>query len=97
MGSRRWTWRSRAAPGEVLCLGETMSLVAPAAPMSLEQAATFTLSAGGAESNVAVHLAALGHRVGWASRFGDDPLGRRMAVAIAAAGVDIGLVEREGG
>ncbi|PKW19543.1 sugar kinase [Saccharopolyspora spinosa] len=78
---------------EVLCLGETMSLVAPAAPVPLEQAATFTLSAGGAESNVAIHLAALGHRVGWVSRVGDDPLGRRMVAAIAAAGVDTGLVE----
>ncbi|MGW5646430.1 sugar kinase [Saccharopolyspora sp. NPDC003752] len=78
---------------EVLCLGETMSLVAPAVPVSLEQARTFTLSAGGAESNVAIHLAALGHRVGWASRVGDDPLGRRMLAAIAAAGVDTGLVE----
>ncbi|GAA0519198.1 carbohydrate kinase [Saccharopolyspora subtropica] len=78
---------------EVLCLGETMSLVAPAAPVPLEQAPAFTLSAGGAESNVAVHLAALGHRVGWASRVGDDPLGRRMVASLAAAGVDTGLVE----
>ncbi|MCI2419152.1 sugar kinase [Saccharopolyspora sp. K220] len=82
-----------SGPREVLCLGETMSLVAPAAPVSLEQAPTFTLSAGGAESNVAIHLAALGHRVGWASRVGDDPLGRRLVAAIAAAGVDTGLVE----
>ncbi|MBB5155574.1 sugar kinase [Saccharopolyspora phatthalungensis] len=78
---------------EVLCLGETMSLVAPAAPVSLEQAPAFTLSAGGAESNVAIHLASLGHRVGWASRVGADPLGRRMVASIAAAGVDTGLVE----
>jgi 2-dehydro-3-deoxygluconokinase len=78
---------------EVLCLGETMSLVAPSAPLPLEQAPTFTLSTGGAESNVAIHLAALGHRVGWASRVGADPLGRRMVATIAAAGVDTGLVE----
>ncbi|MFC7340760.1 sugar kinase [Saccharopolyspora griseoalba] len=80
-------------PTEVLCLGETMSLVAPASPVPLEQAPSFTLSAGGAESNVAVHLAALGHRVRWASRVGDDPLGRRMASTIGAAGVDTGLVD----
>ncbi|MEB3366897.1 sugar kinase [Saccharopolyspora sp. S2-29] len=78
---------------EVLCLGETMSLVAPAAPVPLEEAPAFTLSAGGAESNVAVHLASLGHRVRWASRVGDDPLGRRVVGSIAAAGVDTGLVE----
>lgn len=92
------TWRNEEAdvvePGpEVLCLGETMSLVSPADPVPLEQAPVFTLSAGGAESNVAIHLAALGHRVGWASRVGDDPLGRRMVATIAAAGVDTGLVE----
>lgn len=77
---------------EVLCVGETMSLVSPAAPVSLERASSFTLSSGGAESNVAIHLAALGHRPGWASRVGDDPLGRRLVAAIAAAGVDTGLV-----
>lgn len=78
---------------EVLCLGETMSLVAPASPVPLEQAPTFTLSAGGAESNVAIHLAALGHRVRWASRLGDDPLGKRVLGTIAVAGVDTDLVE----
>ncbi|MDI2028467.1 sugar kinase [Saccharopolyspora sp. TS4A08] len=78
---------------EVLCLGETMSLVAPAAPAPLERAPSFTLSAGGAESNVAVHLASLGHRAQWAGRVGDDPLGRRLVASIAAAGVDTGLVE----
>ncbi|SFS35330.1 sugar kinase [Saccharopolyspora flava] len=85
-----------AQPGnepEVLCLGETMSLVAPAAPVPLEEAPSFTLSAGGAESNVAVHLASLGHRASWAGRVGDDPLGRRLVASIAAAGVDTGLVE----
>lgn len=81
-------------PGpEVLCLGETMSLVSPASPVPLEEAPVFTLSAAGAESNVAIHLAALGHRVSWASRVGDDPLGRRVVAAIAAAGVDTSLVE----
>lgn len=85
-----------AQPGdetEVLCLGETMSLVAPSTPVSLEEAASFTLSAGGAESNVAVHLASLGHRVRWASRVGDDPLGRRMVASLARSGVETGLVE----
>ncbi|MER7013396.1 sugar kinase [Saccharopolyspora sp. NPDC000359] len=84
-----------AEPGgpDVLCLGETMSLVSPASPVPLEQAPVFTLSAGGAESNVAIHLASLGHRVGWASRVGDDPLGRRLVATIAAAGVGTDLVE----
>ena len=83
----------RAVENEALCLGETMSLIAPSAPVSLESAASFTLSAAGAESNVAVHLATLGHRVGWVSRVGDDPLGRRLVASLAATGVDTGLVE----
>lgn len=77
---------------EVLCLGETMSLVAPTAPVELESAEDFTVSAAGAESNVAVHLATLGHHAGWVSRVGADPLGRRVLSTITAAGVDTTLV-----
>ncbi len=80
---------------ETLCVGETMSLIAPEQPVALESAARFTLSAGGAESNVAMHLAGLGHRAGWASKVGDDPLGRRLVADIAAAGVVTDLVTTE--
>ncbi|MHA6800809.1 sugar kinase [Bounagaea algeriensis] len=80
---------------ETLCVGETMSLIAPEQPVALESAARFTLSAGGAESNVAMHLAGLGHRAGWASKVGDDPLGRRLVNDIAAAGVVTDLVTTE--
>lgn len=83
----------RTTGHEALCLGETMSLIAPSAPVPLESAASFTLSAAGAESNVAVHLATLGHRVGWVSRVGDDPLGRRLLASLTATGVDTRLVE----
>lgn len=77
----------------VLCVGETMSLLAPEKPVALERAERFTLSVGGAESNVAMHLAGLGHRAGWASKVGDDPFGRRLLATIAATGVDTGMVE----
>ena len=76
----------------VLCLGETMALVTPTTPTALETAETFSVVAAGAESNVAVHLAALGHRVAWASRLGADPLGRRVLSALSTAGVDTSLV-----
>lgn len=78
---------------DAVCLGETMALVAPEDPVSLESAGACTLTTGGAESNVAIHLAALGHRVRWASKVGDDPLGRRIVAAIRSAGVDTELVE----
>lgn len=83
---------SGAESPEVLCLGETMALVTPTAPEPLETAESFSLVAAGAESNVAVHLAGLGHRAGWASRLGADPLGRRVVNALTAAGVDTSLV-----
>jgi 2-dehydro-3-deoxygluconokinase len=78
---------------EVACLGETMAMVAPVKPEPLEEASEFALHTGGAESNVAMYLAGLGHRVSWVSRLGDDPLGRRVLRDITQAGVDTSLVE----
>jgi 2-dehydro-3-deoxygluconokinase len=76
----------------VVCLGETMALVAPDPPRPLVEAHRLRLGHAGAESNVAVGLAALGTPAAWCSRLGDDPLGRRVAADIAAAGVDTSLV-----
>ena len=76
----------------VLCLGETMALVAPAAAEPLESAESFVLSAGGAESTVALYLSGAGHRTAWLSRVGDDPLGRRLLRQMQTHGVDISLV-----
>ncbi|MPQ98306.1 sugar kinase [Modestobacter sp. I12A-02628] len=74
--------------GAVLCLGETMGVVAPMAPEPLRLAETFRMDAGGAESNVAMGLARLGHRVVWRSRLGNDPLGQRVLDRLVAAGVE---------
>jgi 2-dehydro-3-deoxygluconokinase len=54
------------------------------------------LGFGGAESSVAAHLAEFGYRVGWASRLGQDPFGDRIMDGMAARGVDISLVIRDG-
>jgi 2-dehydro-3-deoxygluconokinase len=78
---------------DLLAVGETMAMVTPARDARLEDAATVVLDIGGAESNVAVHLARLGARTAWASRLGDDPFGHRILAKIAAAGVDVSLVE----
>ncbi|WP_395307654.1 sugar kinase [Mycobacterium sp. AMU20-3851] len=77
---------------EVLCLGETMTLVAPVGATPLATADLFTLHMGGAESTVALYLAELGHDVAWASAVGNDPLGRRIVDEITAHGVDTSLV-----
>ena len=73
----------------VLAIGETMVLVAPALPEPLERATAFHLDPGGAEANVASHLAALGRPAAWAGLVGDDALGRRLVRQLAERGVDI--------
>lgn len=80
-------------PGPVvLAVGETMAMVAPVAGESLAESVTFRLDAGGAESNVAAHLAALGVSAAWFSRLGDDALGRRILRQLAERGVDVSIV-----
>jgi 2-dehydro-3-deoxygluconokinase len=69
-----------------------MALVAPATGESLVDATDFRVDAGGAESNVAAHVAALGHRARWFSRLGDDALGRRVAGRLSGRGVDVSTV-----
>jgi 2-dehydro-3-deoxygluconokinase len=76
----------------LLAVGETMAMVAPLAGDGLGAADLFRLDAGGAESNVAAHVAALGHRAAWFSRLGDDALGRRVAAQLAARGIDVSSV-----
>jgi len=77
---------------ELLAVGETMAMVAPLTGDRLADAEHFRLDAGGAESNVAAHVAALGHRAGWFSRLGDDALGHRVAAQLAGRGVDVSAV-----
>ena len=77
---------------EILCIGETMTLIAPVDATPLASADLFTLHMGGAESTVALYLAEQGHRVAWASNVGNDPLGRRIVDEIAAHGVDTSYV-----
>lgn len=72
----------------VLCIGETMAMVAPTVSAPLVDAASFRMEAGGAESNVAARLVALGHRAVWRSRLGMDPLGARVARALESVGVE---------
>lgn len=75
--------------GALLAIGETMAMVAPVLPERLEDAANFRVDAGGAESNVAAHVASLGHTARWFSRLGDDPLGHRIARLLVQRGVDV--------
>src|SRR5690554_6425446 len=85
--------RSSANKHRIIALGETMALVTPTSNDPLEFAREFSVDIGGAESNVATHLAALGHEASWVSRVGDDALGRRLTTTIRDRGVDVSLVQ----
>jgi 2-dehydro-3-deoxygluconokinase len=74
---------------DVLCLGESMALFVPAEPGPVEQVRTWTRAVGGAESNVACHVADLGLRAAWVSAVGDDPFGRAVVDFVASHGVDV--------
>ena len=76
----------------LLAIGETMAMVAPVLPERLADADAFRLDAGGAESNVAAHVASAGHVARWFSRLGDDPLGHRIARQLAERRVDVSTV-----
>jgi 2-dehydro-3-deoxygluconokinase len=77
---------------DVATVGESMVMVTPTLPQPLVDATELRLEVGGAESNLALHLSGLGHRVSWTSRLGADPLGRRVNRAISAGGVDTSSV-----
>ena len=67
-------------------------MVAPARAERLSDAADFRVDAGGAESNVASHVASFGGEARWFSRLGDDPLGHRIARQLNERGVDVSAV-----
>jgi 2-dehydro-3-deoxygluconokinase len=79
----------------VLCFGETMGMITPTETQTFDEATALTLGTGGAESNVAAHLAELGHRVAWAGNVGNDPLGSKIINTLGRAGVDTRWVGHE--
>jgi len=72
---------------EVITFGEAMVRLSPSGFRRLEQATSLDVMVGGAELNVAVGLARLGHVAAWVSRLTDNPLGRLIANRAREAGV----------
>lgn len=66
-----------------------MALFSSAEGKGIEQASRLEKSFGGAESNVAIGLARLGHSVGWFGHLGKDPLGQAILKAIRGENVDV--------
>ncbi|MBA2456466.1 MAG: sugar kinase [Nocardioidaceae bacterium] len=78
---------------EVVTVGELLGVVEPLDLLSrLESAVLLQKSIGGTEVNVALTLARLGHRVGWAGAVGDDPFGRLGIRTLRGEGVDVSRV-----
>lgn len=77
---------------DVVTIGETMVLFVPDASVPLRFAGQFGKTIGGAESNVAIGLARLGHQAGWISRLGNDEFGHYVHNFIRGEGVDTSRV-----
>ncbi|WP_206237863.1 sugar kinase [Novosphingobium terrae] len=74
--------------GHVVCFGEVMLRFATPAGRTIADAQSLDLTIGGAEANVAVGLAAMGHEARFVGMVPEGPLGAKARGAIAAAGVD---------
>ncbi|GAA1904762.1 sugar kinase [Streptomyces durmitorensis] len=78
---------------DVLTLGETMVALRGSGPLKL--GGSMDVSIAGAESNVAIGLARLGHATRWAGAVGDDEAGELVLRTLRAEGVDVGGVTRD--
>lgn len=73
---------------DVALFGEAMMLLVADQPGPIEQASIFHKRTAGAETNVAIGLARLGLKVGWASRLGTDSMGRALIATMKGEGID---------
>ncbi len=74
---------------DVITFGESMVLFSPGDKGPLRHVHNFTKSIAGAESNVAIALSRLGHKVGWFSKMGNDEFGRYIQFMVRGEGVDV--------
>ena len=78
----------QATAFDVALFGEAMLLLVADKPGPIEDATSFYKRTAGAETNVAIGLARLGLKVGWASRLGTDSMGRALLSAMQSEGID---------
>lgn len=82
----------------VVCVGETMLMLAPPPHELLEYCDHLVVYNGGAESNVAIGLERLGVHAGWIGKVPRSALGRKVVNGIRSFGVDTSaVVWTEGG
>lgn len=77
---------------DFITIGECMALLIAQQPGPLPQVKQFNKSLAGAETNVAIGMARLGHRVAWVSRLGSDSFGDYIRHCMADENVDCSMV-----
>ena len=77
---------------DTITFGEALLLLVADQPGPLEAVETFHKRSAGAETNVAIGLARLGLKVGWASRLGNDSMGRFLLATMTREGIDCAKV-----
>lgn len=76
-------------PLDLVTLGEALALLVSPEPGPLRAASSLRLSMAGAECNVAIAMARLGHRTAWIGRVGDDELGLLVGDRLRGERVDV--------
>ena len=84
----RETTRDHDTSLDVVTFGEAMMLLVADRPGPLDQVQSFHKRTAGAETNVAIGLARLGLKVGWASRLGTDSMARYLLATMQGEGID---------
>ena len=82
---------------DVATFGEAMMLLVADRPGPIELAQSFHKRTAGAETNVAIGLARLGLKVGWASRLGADSMARYLLAEMQREGIDCSRVRCDPG
>ena len=82
----------KASGLDVVTFGEAMLLLVADTAGPLENTPGFHKRSAGAETNVAIGLARLGLKVGWASRLGADSMGRYLLATMQREGIDCSKV-----
>ena len=79
---------------DLVTIGETMVVFIPRESGYLRYVSEFTKKTAGAESNVAIGLAKLGHSSGWISKICNDEIGEFLLRELRGEGVDTSRVLR---
>lgn len=77
---------------KTMLVGEPMGLFISQTEGEFEDVSSYTLAIAGAELNVAIGMARLGHSVAYFTKVGNDPFGKRVVKTMAASGLDTGAV-----